>query len=139
MFEKTIAAMEAGVVHVDARDKDGFTLGVLFVLHPRLFEEKGEHFCLWDKYWALGPSVAFFLQELPSICFYGPPSETFKSLLCCTSALWTDLSFMLQSRMGWLTEEILNHVRHSLRFALISSFSSPKKEFQKKNTYNFSP
>ncbi len=127
VFEKSIAAMEAGDLHVDAQNKDRFTLAVVFVLNPSLC--KDEHFCLWDRYWALGPSVALFWKSIPHICsFFFDMSCTYSDSIPAfwlrnTAALWEDLALPQRAAhvFPWVQEEVFQRTRHSLRFAWIAA------------------
>ena len=121
IIERCVGDMEKGLLHVDTLNRWGVTLAFYFN------SNKPSDQRLWDRYWALGPSVALFwkfaLSE-PS-CFVVLGEFTYSSRrLRETAALWEDLGLVLsfQHMMPpWMREEVRRRIRISVRFAWIAA------------------
>jgi len=111
-----LEAMERGVLHVDGTNKEGHTLGVVYVLDV----ENGNSFhpSLWQRYWALGPDVVTFWSTIPGMCCLHV-----QDILMDTPALWTDFAIVqsFASKHTWLAHEVDRRIRASLRFAWIAA------------------
>ena len=115
-METCVTAMERGLLHVDATNALGWTLGYLFVENKSIFNKY-----LWDRYWALRPDVSLFWRLIA--CHIDKASlKQAKEALCSTPALWTDLALVqpVARKCGFI-EEVDARIRESCRFAWIAA------------------
>ena len=114
-------AMEQGVLHVDAVNSYGNTLGILLSIETSYSFE----FQDWVRYWALKPSVQKFWTVLcSSNLFFVCPSKVLRRT-ALIPALWEDLSFIYNLATAedvyCLGKEVERRVSASLRFAWIAA------------------
>jgi hypothetical protein len=117
-IERCVGDMEKGLLHVDTVNRWGMTLAFYF----NACDQR-----LWDRYWALGPSVALFWK----LALSGPSSFVVlgefthgSRRLRETAALWEDLGLVLsfQHMMpAWMREEVRRRIRDCVRFAWIAA------------------
>jgi len=92
-FQTCVSSMELGVLHVDATNSAGWTLGYSILENPSIFDK-----CLWDRYWALHPDVSLFwrLVHKRSLCIHRHVCVMahLREALCSTPALWADLALV---------------------------------------------
>ncbi len=107
------------MLHVDAINNMGHTLGFYFMYHSNFFRKS-----LWDRYWALGPDVVLFWKQLlPFKNVYWDEVDN-SNRLRKTSALWTDPCLGLLPEYilpDWMHEEVRKRVRDSVKFAWIAA------------------
>ncbi len=116
-----LEAMERGILHVDAVNSLGNTLGIVLGTetdYPFEFQPK-----YWLRYWALKPSVQTFWTILISKNNWNRP--TILSRAALIPALWEDLSFIYNLvtayDVHWLRKEVERRMVASLRFAWIAA------------------
>ena len=113
VFASCILAMERGLLHVDATNRCGRTIGVVHLVDHDYFDS-----VLWHKYWEMGPDVATFWSGMPSDLFSG---ET--DILRNTPGFWADLALVQRfaKKDSWLESEVHERIRASLRFAWMTA------------------
>ena len=111
-IERCVGDMEKGLLHVDTLNRWGVTLAFYFNSWNRR---------LWDRYWALGPSVALFWK----LALSRPSSfVVLEEWLLETAAPWEDLELVLsfQHMMpAWMREEVRRRIRDCVRFAWMAA------------------
>ena len=122
-----VEAMERGLVHVDAVNKYGDTLGVAFVRESELYWQQE----YWRRYWARKPNVYNFWTNVTRIVLPGCYQAVILSRMADIPALWEDLPFLCNlvtvhsSRLARLLPELLpeldRRVPASIRFAWIAA------------------
>ena len=120
VFETCVSAMERGLLHVDATNVLGWTLGFLFVENGRIFNN-----CVWDRYWALRPDVSLFWRLIAchnnKVSFSTYLKEA-REALYSTPALWADLALVQPAaRKCGFIEKVHARIRESCRFAWIAA------------------
>ncbi len=116
-----VEAMEQGLLHVDAVNSNGNTLGIVLSIETSYSFE----FQNWLRYWALKPSVQKFWAVLcASSLFFVCPSKILRRT-ALIPALWEDLSFIYNlataEDVDCLGKEVERRVSASLRFAWIAA------------------
>jgi hypothetical protein len=122
VLKTCVSAMEGGLLHVDATNSYGWTLGYMFLENSTIFDK-----CLWDRYWALHPNLSLFwslvhrhVQTLcinRHICIMLYLGEGLRN----TSALWADLALVqpVAHRCLFIQEQV--DKRGACRFAWIAA------------------
>jgi hypothetical protein len=119
--DKCIGFMEKGVLHVDTINEVGMTIGFYLIRHSLDSDQ-----WLWDRYWALGPSVPFFWKLALSGPLVGLVLDEFthsSRRLRETSVLWEDLGLVYSfahMMPAWIRREVRKRIRDSVRFAWIA-------------------
>ena len=124
LFVSCIMAIKQGLLHVDATNRFGETVGVLFV--ACVFDGHDLASVLWNKYWTLGPDVATFWSK---VSMKRLKEQKCRNILIETPALWTDLGLVrsfVKKRSWWLKNEVRRRIRASLRFAWIAAVAVPQ-------------
>jgi hypothetical protein len=115
-----ILAMEQGLLHVDAVNRNGETLGVYYVVETGHADFQSPS--LWDKYWALGPDVATFWSALPADGMSWAVIDF--DILINTPVLWEDVELVqtFAYKHPLIRKEVTRRrIRASLRFAWIAA------------------
>ena len=129
VHETCVSAMERGLLHVDATNRDGWTLGFMFVENSNTSFNK----CLWDRYWRLRPDVSLFWHlvhvKVQLLCTTRRPRCVMWNLreaFCNTPALWADLALVqpIACTCVFIQEQIDERIRESCRFAWIAAVVS---------------
>jgi hypothetical protein len=122
VLESCILAIKLGLLHVDATNQFGSTIGAVHLLDHDYF-----HSYLWDKYWSLGPDVATFWSSIHKAMFAFARcslSSRQTDILKNTPALWSDLGLVQKfaAKNSWLEGEVHRRIRMaSLRFAWMAA------------------
>jgi hypothetical protein len=116
-IERCVGDMEKGLLHVDTVNSGGMTLA--FYFHT----SKPCDQWFWDRYWALGPSVALF-WKLAQTWYFDVAMSTSSKRLCNTAALWEDIDLLLgyvDMMPAWMQEEVWKRIRDCVRFAWMAA------------------
>ncbi len=125
VYDTCVSAMERGLLHVDATNHNGWTLGYLFVENASILNK-----CLWDRYWALHPDVSLFWRLVHDracrLCTRGRLTCVFMHLreaLRSTPALWADLALVqpMARTCVFIQEQVDERIREACRFAWIAA------------------
>ncbi len=106
------------MLHVDTANELGLTIG-FYLMSPVLTTDHR----LWDRYWALGPSVALFWK----LNLSGPLLDEFthnSRWLRETSVVWEDLELVnsfAHLMPTWMREEVRRRIRGSARFGWMAA------------------
>ena len=118
-IERCVGDMEKGLLHVDTVNRWGMTLAFYF----NACDQR-----LWDRYWALGPSVALFWKLAQTWYFDVAMSascmSTSSKRLCNTAALWEDFDLLrsyVDMMPAWMQEEVWKRIRDCVRFAWMAA------------------
>jgi hypothetical protein len=119
-----IGDIEQGLLHVDAVNCKGNTLGFLYIRHSSVFDQG-----LWHRYWALRPNVALFwklmLQKGFLVAKWVNNEFTIVSIrLRATATLWEDLGLLhsfAHAMPAWIRKEVCRRIRDSVRFAWMAA------------------
>jgi hypothetical protein len=116
VFASCILAMERGLLHVDATNRCGRTIGVVYVVDHDYFDS-----VLWHKYWEMGPDVATFWSAMPRHRHILSSQE--KDILRNTPGLWADLALVQRfaEKNSWAKSEVHERIKTSLRFAWMAA------------------
>ena len=122
VLKPCVEAMERGILHVDAVNSLGNTLGIVLSIETDYHFEFQHKY--WLRYWALKPSVQTYWTILTKKSNWDRPLILSRAALI--PALWEDLSFIYNlataaDNLGWLREEVERRVSASLRFAWIAA------------------
>ena len=120
--DECVGSMEKGVLHVDAINEFGYTIGFYLIKYSLESDQR-----LWDRYWTLNPSVALFwklvLSEPSNDCVFDKSTRSSRRLRE-TAALWEDLGLVhsfAHMMPAWMREEVHNRIRISVRFAWMAA------------------
>jgi hypothetical protein len=134
---RCVTDMEQGLLHVDTVTwGGGMTLAFYFVNGWKPCDQE-----LWDRYWALSPSVPLFWKIAESLHF----DEVFMSCrkLRKTTALWEDLGLLLgyaHMMPAWMRKKVFRRFRNSVRFEWMAAVvvqCCMKKTFLENTTRHF--
>jgi hypothetical protein len=120
-IDRCVGDMEKGLLHVDTVNRWGVTLALYFNSSSPSDQR------LWDRYWALGPSVALFWKLAlsgPSVALVLDEFTHSSRRLRETSVLWEDLGLVLsfQHMMpAWMRVEACRRIRDCVRFAWMAA------------------
>jgi hypothetical protein len=126
VHETCVLAMERGLLHVDATNRVGWTLGFMFVENSCTSFYKR----LWDRYWGLRPDVSLFwhlvYEKVQFLCTTSQPRCVMwhlREALCNTPALWADLALVqpVARKCVFIQEQVHARIRESCRFAWIAA------------------